>query len=214
MCKVCILHPIGHAGARNRPARCSPTAPAAATADAPLVGQRLAGRMAQRKAKGEVNEIINALEHLSAQNGSRPDVVQVGTRLAAQKEAGSPAPTCADVWCEHCVLARLSPPPPSSQNKRDCFQKLIRYMTQGIDMSAAFVPATKCVALSKHDLPLKKMLYLYLRTAAKQNAAVALLVVQVRQGSRAALGQPGSRLCMHCRPTLPLTALHCPCRRC
>jgi len=36
------------------------------------------------------------------------------------------------------------------------------------------------VALSKHDLPLKKMLYLYLRTAAKQNAAVALLVVQVR----------------------------------
>lgn len=53
-------------------------------------------------------------------------------------------------------------------------------MTQGIDMSAAFVPATKCVALSKHDLPLKKMLYLYLRTAARQNAAVALLVVQVR----------------------------------
>lgn len=36
------------------------------------------------------------------------------------------------------------------------------------------------MALSKHDLPLKKMLYLYLRTAAKQNAAVALLVVQVR----------------------------------
>jgi hypothetical protein len=60
-------------------------------------------------------------------------------------------------------------------------QKLIRYMTQGIDMSAAFVPATKCVALSKHDLPLKKMLYLYLRTAAKQNATVALLVVQVRR---------------------------------
>lgn len=52
-------------------------------------------------------------------------------------------------------------------------------MTQGIDMSAAFVPATKCAALSKFDLPLKKMLYLYLRTAAKQNAAVALLVVQV-----------------------------------
>ena len=38
----------------------------------------------------------------------------------------------------------------------------------------------RCVALSKHDLPLKKMLYLYLRTAAKQNVAVALLVVQVR----------------------------------
>ncbi|KAL4434249.1 hypothetical protein ABPG75_000690 [Micractinium tetrahymenae] len=92
-----------------------------------------------KKPKGEVHEVINALEHLSAQSGTRPDVVQ---------------------------------------NKRDCFQKLIRYMTQGIDMSAAFVPATKCVALSKHDLPLKKMLYLYLRTAAKQNAAVALLVVQ------------------------------------
>lgn len=60
-------------------------------------------------------------------------------------------------------------------------------MTQGIDMSAAFVPATKCVALSKHDLPLKKMLYLYLRTAARQNAAVALLVVQVRgRGARGA----------------------------
>jgi len=64
------------------------------------------------------------------------------------------------------------------QSKRECFQKLIRYMTQGIDMSAAFVPATKCVALSKSDLPLKKMLYLYLRTAARQNTEVALLVVQ------------------------------------
>lgn len=64
------------------------------------------------------------------------------------------------------------------QLKRDCFQKLIRYMTAGIDMSAAFIPATKCVALSKNDLPLKKMLYLYLRSAARQNAAVALLVVQ------------------------------------
>lgn len=64
------------------------------------------------------------------------------------------------------------------QLKRDCFQKLIRYMTAGIDMSAALVPATKCVALSKTDLPLKKMLYLYLRTAARQNGDVALLVVQ------------------------------------
>ena len=64
------------------------------------------------------------------------------------------------------------------QLKRDCFQKLIRYLTSGIDMSAAFIPATKCVALSKVDLPLKKMLYLYLRSAARQNAAVALLVVQ------------------------------------
>lgn len=62
--------------------------------------------------------------------------------------------------------------------KRECFQKLIRYMTAGIDMSACFIPATKCVALSKFDLPLKKMLYLYLRSAARQNAAVALLVVQ------------------------------------
>lgn len=49
---------------------------------------------------------------------------------------------------------------------------------QGIDMSAALVPATKCVALSKGDVPLKKMLYLYLRTSARQNPAVALLVVQ------------------------------------
>ena len=62
--------------------------------------------------------------------------------------------------------------------KRECFQKLIRYMTAGIDMSPAFIPATKCVALSKSDLPLKKMLYLYLRSAARQNAEVALLVVQ------------------------------------
>ncbi|KFM26556.1 Beta-adaptin-like protein A [Auxenochlorella protothecoides] len=64
------------------------------------------------------------------------------------------------------------------QMKRDCFQKLLRYMTQGIDMSAAFVPVTKCVALSKSDLPLKKMQYLYLRTTARQNSSVALLVVQ------------------------------------
>ncbi|KDD72325.1 adaptin N, partial [Helicosporidium sp. ATCC 50920] len=62
--------------------------------------------------------------------------------------------------------------------KRDCFQRLIRYMTQGIDMSAALVPATKCVALSRTDVPLKKMLYLYLRTSARRNGSVALLVVQ------------------------------------
>lgn len=49
---------------------------------------------------------------------------------------------------------------------------------QGIDMSSVFVPVTKCVALSKQDLPLKKMQYLYLRAAARQNRAVALLVVQ------------------------------------
>ena len=62
--------------------------------------------------------------------------------------------------------------------KRECFQKLIKYMTTGIDMSSVFVPATKCVALSKSDLPLKKMLYLYLRSAARQNSSVSLLVVQ------------------------------------
>jgi hypothetical protein len=62
--------------------------------------------------------------------------------------------------------------------KREAFQRLVRYLTAGIDMSAAFVPATKCVALSKGDLPLKKMLYLYLGSAARQNEAVALLVVQ------------------------------------
>ena len=97
------------------------------------------GGKSSGKGRGEVNEIIGALEALSAQNGQRAEVVQA---------------------------------------KRECFQKLTRYVTQGIDMSAAFVPATKCVALSKQDLALKKMLYLYLRTAARHNAAVALLVVQ------------------------------------
>lgn len=29
-----------------------------------------------KKPKGEVHEVINALEHLSAQSGTRPDVVQ------------------------------------------------------------------------------------------------------------------------------------------
>lgn len=62
--------------------------------------------------------------------------------------------------------------------KRECFQKLIKYMTSGIDMSSVFVSATKCVALSKNDLPLKKMLYLYLRSAARQNSSLSLLVVQ------------------------------------
>jgi hypothetical protein len=32
--------------------------------------------MTAKKPKGEVHEVINALEHLSAQNGSRADVVQ------------------------------------------------------------------------------------------------------------------------------------------
>ena len=62
--------------------------------------------------------------------------------------------------------------------KRECFQKLIKYMTSGIDMSSVFVSATKCVALSKNDVPLKKMLYLYLRSAARQNSSLSLLVVQ------------------------------------
>lgn len=97
------------------------------------------GRSSRGRSRGEVNEVINQLENLSAMDGRRPDVVQ---------------------------------------SKRECFQKLIRYMTAGIDMSAVFIPATKCVALSKFDLPLKKMLYLYLRSAARQNEAVALLVVQ------------------------------------
>lgn len=64
------------------------------------------------------------------------------------------------------------------KSKRECFQKLIKYMTTGIDMSALFVPAMKCCALSKADLPLKKMLYLYLRSTARQNSSVSLLVVQ------------------------------------
>lgn len=93
----------------------------------------------------------------------------------------------------------------------------------------------RCVALSKHDLPLKKMLYLYLRTAAKQNAAVALLVVQVRQQH---MGAPAIHHCslqtvprwasrtrqavcrgcsLHARPAAPFTSpiLAAPaCRRC
>ena len=64
------------------------------------------------------------------------------------------------------------------KSKRECFQKLIKYMTTGIDMSGLFVPAMKCCALSKADLPLKKMLYLYLRSTARQNSSVSLLVVQ------------------------------------
>ena len=170
-----------------------------------------------KKPKGEVHEVISALEHLSAQSGSRPDVVQnkrdcfqVRLLQMAARVAGAscqewgvlqdgastrlrgatfPWPEAFDpLLC--CLWRALRPksslPKASSTCRSTCppplaapLQKLIRYMTQGIDMSAAFVPATKCVALSKHDLPLKKMLYLYLRTAAKQNAAVALLVVQV-----------------------------------
>ena len=64
------------------------------------------------------------------------------------------------------------------KSKRETFSKLIKYMTTGIDMSGLFVPAMKCCALSKQDLPLKKMLYLYLRSTARQNSEVSLLVVQ------------------------------------
>ena len=39
-----------------------------------------------KKAKGEVNEVINALEHLSTQSGTRPDVVQ------SKRD-------CFQVWC-------------------------------------------------------------------------------------------------------------------
>jgi vesicle coat complex subunit len=63
------------------------------------------------------------------------------------------------------------------QSKRECFQKIIKYMAI-IDMSSLFVPVMKCSALSKQDLPLKKMLYLYLRSSARQNSSVSLLVVQ------------------------------------
>lgn len=187
-------------------ARCRPTTAAAATCP-PLVllarplcmfAAPHQGAMTAKKPKGEVHEVINALEHLSAQNGSRADVVQ-NKRDCFQVWHRSLCgwgvfnvlrvllrPDDAPLHLVHSLGTGPASPP----------QKLIRYMTQGIDMSAAFVPATKCVALSKHDLPLKKMLYLYLRTAAKQNSTVALLVVQVRvagQGRGVGLSWMASR---------------------
>lgn len=145
-----------------------------------------------KKPRGEVHEVIAALEHLSTQNGSRPDVVQSkrecfqklirymtqarvqgwGQRVVlGQNESREPAVipvvpahssgpgtsrgplsccTAALLGAEHqptqsCTVVRPTryPPPPTPPP------------AQGIDMSLAFVPATKCAALSKFDLPLK-----------------------------------------------------------
>ena len=75
--------------------------------------------MAAKKPKGEVNEIINALEHLSTQNGSRPDVVQnkrdcfqvgLGSR---ERCAGGAQPTLSAGLCAAASHPPPPPPPPS-----------------------------------------------------------------------------------------------------
>lgn len=63
-------------------------------------------------------------------------------------------------------------------------------------MSPVFVSATKCAALSKQDVLLKKMLYFYLRGSARQDPSLALLVVQhlLNDCSDADAGVRGSAL--------------------
>ena len=63
-----------------------------------------------KKAKGEVKEIIQALEVLSAQNGQRPDVVQNKRDcFQARRDAGGRGPRGGAI---RPLAGRAGPPPP------------------------------------------------------------------------------------------------------
>lgn len=61
--------------------------------------------------------------------------------------------------------------------KREVFKKVVNYMTLGMDMSSLFPIMTSCANLSKEDLVLKKMLYLYITHYASQAPELALLAI-------------------------------------
>ncbi|GMH39668.1 hypothetical protein BSKO_07566 [Bryopsis sp. KO-2023] len=66
-------------------------------------------------------------------------------------------------------------------SKRQVFQKMIGYMTVGMDMSTLMPKVISAANLSPDDLLLKKMMYLYLCTYAKQNPDLALMAISQLQ---------------------------------
>lgn len=65
--------------------------------------------------------------------------------------------------------------------KRQAFQKMIGYVTIGMDMSSLMPKVISAANLSPDDLLLKKMMYLYLCTYAKANPELALMAVSQLQ---------------------------------
>lgn len=66
-------------------------------------------------------------------------------------------------------------------SKRQVFQKMIGYVTIGMDMSSLMPKVISAANLSPDDLLLKKMMYLYLCTYAKQNPDLALMAINQLQ---------------------------------
>lgn len=66
-------------------------------------------------------------------------------------------------------------------SKRQVFQKMIGYVTIGMDMSSLMPKVISAANLSPDDLLLKKMMYLYLCTYAKQNPDLSLMAISQLQ---------------------------------
>ena len=66
-------------------------------------------------------------------------------------------------------------------SKRQVFQKMVGYMTMGMDMSPLMPKVISAANLSPDDVLLKKMMYLYICTYAKQKPELALMAINQLQ---------------------------------
>eukprot|EP00803_Ostreobium_quekettii_P007696 evm.model.scf_696.5 EVM.evm.TU.scf_696.5 scf_696:47608-59307(+) len=66
-------------------------------------------------------------------------------------------------------------------SKRQAFQKMIGYMTIGMDMSGLMPRVISAANLSPDDVVLKKMMYLYICTYARQNPDLTLMAINQLQ---------------------------------
>lgn len=66
-------------------------------------------------------------------------------------------------------------------SKRQVFQKMIAYMTMGMDMSPLMPKVISAANLSPDDVLLKKMMYLYICTYAKHKPELALMAINQLQ---------------------------------
>lgn len=82
------------------------------------------------------------------------------------------SPTCPPGEC--CRSSNpYNPPPPS------LLEKVIAYMTLGIDVSRLFTEMM--LAIETRDLVVKKMVYLYLCTYARQKPDLAIMCINTLQ---------------------------------
>lgn len=66
-------------------------------------------------------------------------------------------------------------------SKRQVFQKVVAYMTMGMDMSPLLAKVISAANLSPDDVLLKKMMYYYICAYAKQKPELALMAINQLQ---------------------------------